>query len=47
MNSNIPFETVLQLLAMAYLASVMLVLLASSLCLAVVETVETIEEAGS
>ena len=43
MNPNIPFETALQLLAMAYVASVMLVLQASNVCLAVSET---IEEAG-
>lgn len=43
MNPNIPFETALQLLAMAYMASVMLILAASNVCLAVIET---IEEAG-
>lgn len=40
MNPNIPFETVLQLLAMAYVASAILVLLASNICLAVIETIE-------
>lgn len=43
MNPNIPFETTLQLLTMAYVASVMLVLQASNVCLTVIET---IEEAG-
>ncbi len=40
MKPNIPFETALQLLGMAYLASVVLVLLASKVCLAVIETIE-------
>jgi hypothetical protein len=40
MNPSIPFETVLQILAMAYVASAILVLLASNICLAVIETIE-------
>jgi hypothetical protein len=40
MNPNISFETALQLLTMAYVASVMLVLLASQIGLAVIETLE-------
>lgn len=40
MNPNISFETVLQLLTMAYVASAILVLLASNICLAVIETIE-------
>lgn len=40
MNPNIPFETVLHLLAMAYVASAILILLASNICLAVIETIE-------
>lgn len=40
MNPNIPFETVLQLLAMAYVASAIVLLLASNVCLAVIETIE-------
>jgi hypothetical protein len=43
MNTNIPFETALHLLEMAYVASGMLVLVASNVCLAVIET---FEEAG-
>jgi uncharacterized membrane protein len=40
MNPTIPFETALQLLAMVYLASVMLVLLASQVGLAVIAILE-------
>jgi hypothetical protein len=40
MNFYIPFETALQLLTIAYLASVMLLLAASSICLVVTETIE-------
>jgi len=43
MNPYIPFETALELLTMAYLSSVMLLLAASNVCLAVIET---LEEAG-
>lgn len=44
MSPNIPFETVLQLLVMTYVASVMFVLLASSLCLAIIETIEAADD---
>ena len=40
MNPNISFVTALQFLTMAYMASVMLVLLASNFCLVVIETLE-------
>ncbi len=40
MDINIPFESALQLLAMAYVASGMLVMVASNVCLAVIETIE-------
>lgn len=40
MNPSVPFETVLQTLAMAYVASAILVLLASNICLAVIEIIE-------
>jgi hypothetical protein len=44
MNPNISFDTVLQLLAMAYVASAILVLLASNICLAVIETIEEVSD---
>lgn len=44
MNPNIPFETALQLLVMAYMVSVMLILLTSNICLAVIETIESAGE---
>lgn len=44
MNPNILFETALQLLAMSYVFSVLLLLAASNICLAVIEV---IEEAGN
>ncbi|BAY48189.1 hypothetical protein SAMD00079811_58100 [Scytonema sp. HK-05] len=40
MNPYIPFETALQFLVMVYVASMMFVLLASGVCLAVIETTE-------
>jgi hypothetical protein len=40
MNPNIPFETALQFLAMVYMVSVMLLLTASNVCLAVIEIFE-------
>jgi hypothetical protein len=44
MNSNILFETTLQLLAMAYVASVMLLLTASNVGLAVIEIIEEADD---
>jgi len=44
MNTYIPFETALEILVIAYISSVMLLLAASNLCLAVIET---LEEAGN
>lgn len=43
MNLNIPFETALQLLTIAYLASAMLLIVVANVAIAVIET---IEEAG-
>jgi len=43
MNPNISFETALQLLTAAHVVSVILLLIASNICLAVIET---FEEAG-
>jgi hypothetical protein len=44
MNPDIPLETVLQLLTTAHVASLMLAIVASNVCLAVIET---LEEAGN
>lgn len=44
MNPNIFFETALQLLVMAYVASVMLLLTASNVGLAVIEIIEEPDE---
>lgn len=40
MNANIFFETALQFLTIAYVISVLLLLAASSICLAVIEAIE-------
>ncbi len=40
MNPQIPFETALQFLAIAYLVSVILLLLASQIGLAIIKTLE-------
>lgn len=40
MNSYISFETALEILAIAYISSVMLLIAASNFCLAVIETFE-------
>lgn len=44
MNFYIPFEIVIQHLTTAYLASTMLLILTSSICLAVIETLEAIND---
>jgi hypothetical protein len=44
MNFYIPFETALQFLTNAYLASVMLLIAASSIGLAVIETIEATDD---
>jgi hypothetical protein len=44
MNPNISFETALQLLTMAYAASVMLLLTASNVGLAVIEIIEEADD---
>ncbi len=44
MNPDIPFETILQLLTTAHLASLILLVVASNVCLAVIEA---LEEAGN
>lgn len=41
MDFNTPFESALQLIVMAYVASGMLVIVASNVCLAVIETIES------
>ena len=40
--NNISFETALELIVRAYMASAMLLLAASNICLAVIETIEEI-----
>lgn len=42
MNSNIFFETTLDLLVKTYMASMMILLAASNICSAVIETIEEI-----
>ncbi len=44
MNHNIPLETALHILAIAYLVSVMLLLAASNAAFALIETIEEIGE---
>jgi hypothetical protein len=41
MNLNIPFETALMFLVMAYVVSVIIVLLVSKIFLTVIETIES------
>lgn len=40
MNPNIPFETLLQLLTMAYMAPLLLLIAGSNVFLAIIETFE-------
>jgi hypothetical protein len=44
MNADIPFETVLQLLTIAHVASLMLVLVVSNVGLAVIEAIEQVND---
>lgn len=44
MNPNIPFETALEFLTIAYIASVVLLLAASKVFLAVIETIEEVND---